>query len=98
MEKATRGNGESPSLDLPDGLRFAYVPIDSLQLLEKNARVMRRGIYMTLVDNLKKDGRLESVPLCRPNGDGTYKVLSGNHRIMAAKDAGVVNVPILILP
>lgn len=57
---------------------------------------MRHEQYKRLVENIKRDGQLESVPFCvRLPGEDRYKVLSGNHRVKAAKDAGLTHLLIL---
>jgi hypothetical protein len=70
------------------------VPIDRLELLEKNARYMTNEQFTNLVGNLRKDGELSSVPFCLKVGD-RYRVLSGNHRVKAAQEAGIAEVLIL---
>ncbi len=70
------------------------VPMDQLDLLEKNARYMTNEQFTNLVKNLKKDGELSSVPFCLKVGD-RYRVLSGNHRVKAAMEAGIAEVLIL---
>lgn len=61
--------------------------------LEVNARFMPQETYQRLVDNLRADGALTSTPLIYA-GDGEYPtghelILSGNHRVAAAVDAGI---------
>ena len=75
-------------------LRMAIVPTDQCDLLEKNARFMRAEQYQRLVANVKRDGCLTSVPFAIRLGD-RYRILSGNHRVSAAKDAGLTEIPIL---
>ena len=53
-----------------------------LTLLKKNARFMRPDQFNRLVDNLRRDGVLTSLPLVF---DGV--VYSGNHRVKAALKA-----------
>lgn len=74
--------------------KLAVVPITSLELLQKNARFMKNEQFRNLVDNIKRDGGLSSVPLCWKHAD-KYRVLSGNHRVMAAKEAGLGEVLVL---
>jgi hypothetical protein len=91
-------------------LRMAIVPISQCDLLEKNARFMRVEQYRRLVDNIKRDGCLTSVPFAIRSGDPSthttgsgqagsgqvrYRILSGNHRVSAAKDAGLTEIPVL---
>ena len=75
-------------------LRVAVVPIGKCDLLEKNARFMRVEQYRRLVDNIKRDGCLTSVPFAIRHGD-RYTILSGNHRVKAAGDAGLTEVMVL---
>lgn len=42
-----------------------------------------------LRDNIKRDGGLTSVPLIYVHDDGTPEILSGNHRVQGALEAGV---------
>lgn len=77
------------------GYSLAVVPVDELHLLGKNARYMPNEQFRILVSNIKADGALTSVPLCVKEEAGGYTVLSGNHRVMAAKEAGFVEIPVL---
>lgn len=67
-----------------------------IKLLELNARYMDNEEYSKLVTNIKRDGKLTSIPFCCYESNGQIKVLSGNHRIMAAIDAGLQEVEIMI--
>ncbi len=77
-----------------EGVKLALVPMGVLEHVEKNARYMKNETFRALVDNIKRDGALSSVPLCWKHGD-SYRILSGNHRIMAAREAGLQEVLIL---
>lgn len=74
--------------------KLALVHVRDLEFLEKNARYMTNEMFRNLVDNIKRDGGLSSVPLCWKH-DGKYRVLSGNHRCMAAIEAGLQEVLVL---
>ncbi len=65
-----------------------------LQLLKKNARYMTDRTFKTLVENVKRDNNLASVPFCVLK-KGKYLVLSGNHRVQAAIEAGIERIMIL---
>ena len=75
--------------------RLELAAPDELGLLEKNARYMKAEQFQNLVENVKKDGNLSSLPLCYREKDGKLRVLSGNHRVMAARQAGVEQVLVL---
>lgn len=75
-------------------IRIATVPIALCDLLEKNARFMPAQQYKRLVENIRNDGCLTSVPFALKQGE-RYLILSGNHRVQAARDAGLTEIPIL---
>lgn len=60
---------------------------------DKNARYFEANVFEQLVDNIKSDGHLESVPLLFQDEDlkkkGKYQIISGHHRVDAAKKAGL---------
>jgi len=77
--------------------RLELVDPGELKLLEKNARYMKAEQFQALVENVKKDGNLSSLPLCYREKDGKLRVLSGNHRVMAARQAGVEQVLVMVV-
>jgi hypothetical protein len=77
--------------------RLEMVTPGELKLLEKNARYMKAEQFQSLVENIKKDGNLSSLPLCYREKDGKLRVLSGNHRILAARQAGVEQVLVMVV-
>jgi hypothetical protein len=76
--------------------KIENVKINDIELLKKNARVMPKEKFNVLVDNLKKDGSLTSVPLCVRDGE-KYIVISSNHRVMAAKEAGIKEISVMVV-
>jgi hypothetical protein len=68
-----------------------------LKLLEKNTRYMKAEQFQNLVENVKKDGNLSSLPLCYREKDGKLRVLSGNHRVLAARQAGLEQVLVKVV-
>lgn len=76
--------------------KIATVDVKNLEFLEKNARYMTAEMFHNLVDNVKKDGGLSSMPLCWKHGD-KYRILSGNHRCAAAIEAGLQEVTVLYI-
>ena len=80
-----------------DSARLEIVDPKSLLLLKENARYFKKDCYRQLVANIKQDKRLSSVPLCHTTETGTLEVLSGNHRVQAAIDAGVAHILVIVL-
>lgn len=68
-----------------------------IALLDKNARYMNHEMFTNLVNNIKNDGALSSLPLCWKQPEGGLVVLSGNHRVQAATQAGLEFVMILVI-
>lgn len=67
-----------------------------LKLLEVNARYMKHDEYQRLVENVKRDGKLTSVPFCCIDDNWDWEVLSGNHRVQAAIDAGLETIDVMV--
>ena len=85
-----RAKQRSQSLNMTQQLLTQTVTrnLKDLTLLEKNARYMTVTQFGRLVDNLKRDGVLTSYPLIYKN-----VVLSDNHRVQAAIEAGIIDSP-----
>lgn len=60
-----------------------------MQAAPVNAHFMPKRVYDQLVANIRRDGNLATLPFCWHDADGKIHVLSGHHRIDAARDAGV---------
>jgi hypothetical protein len=66
-------------------------PKDLVQLKE-NARYMKHEEFQRLVQNIREDGCLTSHPLVYPEENGELIILSGNHRVAAAIEAGLEEI------
>lgn len=75
--------------------RIIEIDPKELKLLEVNARFMRHEEFMQLVANIKKDGKLTSVPFACLE-DGKYLVLSSNHRVKASISAGLEKIQVMV--
>ena len=60
-----------------------------------NARVMPPEMLERLTENMRKEGRIESLPFGVMR-DGYVELISGHHRVRAAVAAGVLEFPILV--
>lgn len=67
--------------------------VDPVNILpqEKNARYFKPEVFQQLVENIKSDGYLESVPLVYRFGE-KFKAISGHHRVKGAVEAGLPNI------
>lgn len=78
--------------------KLAWVTVDEVDFVEKNARYMTKEQFESLVHNLKKDKCLSSVPLLyKPDKNKKFLILSGNHRIKAAQEAGIQGFIALVI-
>ncbi len=68
----------------------------SLLLRGQNARFFKKEVFQQLVENIRSDARLSSVPLCHDTTGGC-EVLSGNHRVKGAVQAGVPWILVMVL-
>jgi hypothetical protein len=75
--------------------KLDVVPPGEVQPVEINAHFMAKRIFDQLSRNIAKDRNLSSLPFCWKREDGGYVCLSGNHRVEAAKHAGVERIMIL---
>ncbi|MGD6752049.1 ParB N-terminal domain-containing protein [Streptomyces sp. BH105] len=65
----------------------------TLTLLDHNARFLPHEQFRQLVANIERDGHLTSTPLVWNDRDtGRLVVLSGNHRTLAAVEAGLSSI------
>lgn len=74
--------------------KLDVVPPGSIKPVKKNAHYMSKRTFDQLVANVSQDQNLSSLPFCWRTPGGEYVVLSGNHRVMAAKAA---EVPLILI-
>lgn len=88
---------DSPQLimDLGNGLKLYMANLGGLREQDINARVMPLAEHNQMVNNMRRRGGMESVPYC-VRVDGKVEVVSGHHRIRAAREAGISRAPILV--
>jgi hypothetical protein len=92
---AEERNGLQKIAQIGEDLWFCIVDISLLKEQDINARIMKDGMFKQLTANIKKRGQLESVPFCCMQNN-TIEIVSGHHRIKAAKMAGLTSIPILL--
>lgn len=80
----------------PD-LWLEMVSADQLTEQDVNAQVMKPADFDRLVENIRQRGAPESTPYCaRPNDEGPRWIVSGHHRVRAARAAGIKTFAILL--
>ena len=66
-----------------------------LKVQDINARYMNPETMENLTSNVKRDGRLESLPLVTKTDQG-YEIISGHHRVLAAEKAGLEEIMVMV--
>jgi len=88
------------TLDESKQLALWLIPVELIREQNINARVMSNEKFDRLTENIKKDGTLESLPLCyldtNEAGNEEFHLISGHHRTRAARKAGVLNIYALV--
>lgn len=74
----------------------AYLPVDKIIPNDWNANEEDEATFDALVDEVSETGLIDSLTVV-PMDDGTYRIIGGEHRWMAAKASGSEEVPCLIL-
>ena len=75
-------------LDGYDKTAVYKVPLDEIIERDKNANVMEPKFFLRLIENIKNDKRLESLPfghLIKKGERVLFEVISGHHRIADAQ-------------
>jgi len=82
-------------LTLDNGLELWKVNVGMLKEQTLNARSMSSEMFLQLADNVKRGSRLESLPFCALTDNG-LEIVSGHHRVRAARKADVVEIWVLV--
>lgn len=89
------------ALDMGNGISVWKVSLDLLREQDRNARVMSPDKFDRLTENIRKDMRLESLPLCvvsvNQAGNEEFHILSGHHRTRAARAAGLREIYVMVI-
>lgn len=75
-------------------LEIWRVHVDEVREQDINARTMPPEMFDRLVSNIGKEGRLESIPLTVKR-NGYFEMISGHHRLRAARSAGIQEILVL---
>ena len=86
----------NPILKANNMCEFRVVNPKECKGQEVNARYMPSETFLQLIENIKKDERLESVPLCYEDDNGVIRIISGHHRIKAAEEIQLNEIIVMI--
>jgi hypothetical protein len=95
MSDETSANQFEVIVEIQAGFILAWANIEDLKEQDKNAHLMNPIMFNQLTENVKKRRALESVPLCALV-ENTIEIVSGHHRVRAAREAGLKRIVILL--
>ena len=81
--------------DEGEGMLIVRAPLEALNEQDINARIMTPQDQAQLVSNIRHRGKLESLPYCALM-NGRIEIVSGHHRIQAAREAKLESVLIIL--
>lgn len=85
-----------PLLELSDKVFVAKVKVEDLVEQNLNARTMPRDMFRQLTANIGIRGNLvESLPFCAETKNGV-EIVSGHHRVRAARAGGITEIFVLL--
>ena len=97
IDKKVSADGKYRAVyDMGNGLIIAIVHINDLMEQNINARTMTVDCFNQLTANIKKRHALESLPLCAIGPEGRIEIVSGHHRVRAARAAGISEMPVIL--
>lgn len=95
----------TPKIKLPEGVKsladighgmiIAEVPLKLFREQDRNAHLMKPEMFRQLSENIKKRGQVESLPFSALTDKG-IEIVSGHHRVRAAKEAGLKSIPTIL--
>ena len=86
-----------PTTSPPIATEIRKVDPKTLKPREKNARYMTNEQLERLTENVKRDGRLTSLPLVHTLADGRLELISGHHRTLASIGAGFDQIEVIVI-
>lgn len=84
---------------LSEFFEVRFVKLDDIRERDVNARIMDASKFDLLVNNIKNEGMLESLPLVHKlvDNDGKYEIISGHHRVRASRRAELDQIPVIVI-
>lgn len=82
-------------VELGDGIQLQKAEINTLLEQDVNAQAMPKPMFDRLAATIERDQRLEQLPFCALTEKG-IEIVSGHHRVRAARVAGMTEVYVLV--
>ncbi|MBI4227722.1 MAG: ParB N-terminal domain-containing protein [Candidatus Omnitrophica bacterium] len=78
--------------------KVELIPVDRIRPNAFNPNAMPPAVYQQLVDNIKGRGFRSAVYILPADAEGVHVIVDGEHRWKAAKEAGLAEIPCVVLP
>ena len=79
----------------PPKVTYITVPLDQLIALRRNPQYLSEKQNEALKKSIQRDGFL--APIVIRKKKALYEILSGNHRVIASREAGLTKVPAVLI-
>lgn len=78
-------------------MQIEYIPVELLHANEYNPNKQKDVTFNKLVENIEEIGFVEPIMVRpHPEKEGEYEIISGHHRVEAAKIVGYTEIPCII--
>ncbi len=78
--------------------QLTWMPISSLVALKRNPQYCTPRQMESLKESIRRDGFVVPVLIRKiPRKKDRYEIVSGNHRVMAARELGMIDVPCVLI-
>jgi len=78
--------------------KVELIPVSRIRPNVFNPNAMPPAVYQQLVDNIKGRGFRSAVYVLPADPQGVHVIVDGEHRWKAAKEAGLTEIPCVVLP
>ncbi len=75
--------------------KLLTVPLDKLVALRRNPQYLTEAQNLALKASIERDGFLAPIVIRKKRGG--YEILSGNHRVLASREAGLSELPCVLV-
>jgi hypothetical protein len=87
---------ENPTLKVSDDVKVIMIPAELIHPNEWNPNELSDQMFQRLVDDVQKLGFLQPI-LVTPLGDGSFRIVDGEHRFEVAKLVDMAEVPCVVV-
>jgi ParB family transcriptional regulator, chromosome partitioning protein len=96
---ARRAPIRGPSLQISKKRAFQQIPLEDLEIHDGQVRTREQERNIDeLASSIRQVGVLEPILVFRRSRDGKYQIVAGQRRYLAAQQAGLEEIPAVVMP